>query len=83
MGVVSGLGREVLSPSRRPISNVIQTDAAINPGNSGGVLLDIDGKLIGMVSAAAARAPLRGAAVPCGRPRASRHGAAIRTCAAI
>lgn len=49
MGVVSGLGREMLPPSRRPISNVIQTDAAINPGNSGGVLLDIDGKLIGMV----------------------------------
>ena len=48
VGVLSGIGREVKSPIGRPITNVIQTDAAINPGNSGGPLLNSIGKLIGM-----------------------------------
>ncbi|EED90762.1 predicted protein [Thalassiosira pseudonana CCMP1335] len=50
-GVISGIGREVKSPTGRPISNVIQTDAAINPGNSGGPLLDSAGRMIGMATA--------------------------------
>jgi S1-C subfamily serine protease len=50
-GVISGLGREILSVTRRPIQGVIQTDAAINPGNSGGPLLDSAGRMIGMTTA--------------------------------
>ena len=45
-GVISALGREIESVTRRPIQGVIQTDAAINPGNSGGPLLDSAGRLI-------------------------------------
>jgi S1-C subfamily serine protease len=47
-GIVSALGREIESVTRRPIRGVIQTDAAINPGNSGGPLLDSAGRLIGV-----------------------------------
>jgi len=47
-GVVSALGREIVSPNQRKIGNVIQTDAAINPGNSGGPLLNSQGQLIGV-----------------------------------
>jgi S1-C subfamily serine protease len=50
-GVISALGREIESLTRRPIQGVIQTDAAINPGNSGGPLLDSAGRLIGVNTA--------------------------------
>jgi len=50
-GIISALGREIESLTRRPIQGVIQTDAAINPGNSGGPLLDSVGLCIGVNTA--------------------------------
>jgi S1-C subfamily serine protease len=51
MGIISALGREMQSPTKHVIKNVIQTDASINPGNSGGPLLDSAGLLIGVTTA--------------------------------
>jgi S1-C subfamily serine protease len=52
-GIVSALDREIESATDRPITGVIQTDAALNPGNSGGPLLDREGRLIGVNTAIA------------------------------
>lgn len=52
-GIVSGLGRELITTYGTPIQDVIQTDAAINPGNSGGPLLDMGGRLSGMATSIA------------------------------
>ncbi len=55
-GVVSALERDMTerlhaNPERQYYGNLIQTSAAINPGNSGGPLFDIEGRVIGVVTA--------------------------------
>jgi len=55
VGIVSALGRslpvnEGVGPSYT-IPDIIQTDAPINPGNSGGVLINSEGKVVGVTAA--------------------------------
>ena len=57
VGFISALGRSLpvassnlLAPSYT-IPDIIQTDAPINPGNSGGVLVDDEGRVIGVPTA--------------------------------
>ena len=49
VGVISGLNRSIPDSNMR---GMLQTDAAINPGNSGGPLLDENGTVIGINTAA-------------------------------
>lgn len=60
-GIVSALSRSLpveqglasQTGARYSIPDIIQTDAPINPGNSGGVLVDGQGRLIGVTTAIA------------------------------
>ena len=51
-GVVSGLKRSFRSPEgKQELGNLIQFDAAANPGNSGGPLINMEGEVLGIVTA--------------------------------
>ena len=56
-GIVSGLDRTIQVGDgpfdATELTGLLQTDAAINPGNSGGALIDAEGRLIGINTAAA------------------------------
>ncbi len=50
-GIVSAVGRRfTVEATGQTLENLIQFDAAINPGNSGGPLVDLNGRVIGIIS---------------------------------
>lgn len=63
-GVVSALDRSLQGPGGVLIEGLIQTDAAVNPGNSGGPLVDAEGRVIGINTAAVPFAQSIGFAIP-------------------
>lgn len=55
MGIVSGLSRTLEAyneNTKKEFHGLFQIDAAINPGNSGGPIIDSEGKVVGITSAA-------------------------------
>jgi serine protease Do len=68
-GIVSGIDRSITvadtsTRTTESLSGLIQTDAAINAGNSGGPLLDVNGHVVGIITATASNAEGMGFAIP-------------------
>ncbi len=50
-GVVSAVGRQFkVATTGQVLDNMIQFDASVNPGNSGGPLIDMQGRVVGIVA---------------------------------
>jgi S1-C subfamily serine protease len=65
-GIVSAINRQVPEGNGITLRNAIQTSAPINPGNSGGALADIQGRVIGIPTLAAASSQSGGSAAGIG-----------------
>ena len=63
-GIVSALGRTITEGSGITIADIIQTSTAINPGNSGGPLINYDGEVVGITTAAVSDSQGLGFAIP-------------------
>ncbi len=69
-GVISALGRTITESSSSSLStgptipDIIQTSTAINPGNSGGPLLNYEGEVVGITTAAVSSSEGLGFAIP-------------------
>lgn len=50
-GVVSAIGRKIVSGDRVIFDDILQIDAMVYPGNSGGPLINIDAEMIGISTA--------------------------------